>query len=367
MNERERLMAVLEGKKPDRTPWYGDLDYLYYSLRVEGKLDDIYLGDEGFIRFHKSLGVGASFYYPVSLWKIEYTGEVIYSEREEDGQRTYEFNTPIGSLKSVSIYLPTTYTWAYKEHFIKTVEDLRVMLYIFENTKYREDFEYFKKIDNIWGGAGLLTGLAPISVSPIQKLLARWGGVENTVNIYMDNTKEFEDIIERIQQTEDEAFEILKRSPAQYIEFAENLSSEITGKKLFEKYHMPYYKKRISQLHESNKYVGIHIDGTLGSCLPLLEQCGFDVAEAVTPLPVGDVAVEDLRKLAGRNIVIWGGLPGALFSPLYTENEFESHLTKVLDCFPLGSKFVLGIADQVPPDGIISRVLKVRQMIDERI
>jgi Uroporphyrinogen decarboxylase (URO-D). len=365
MNERERLMAVLRGDKPDRSPWFGDLSYLYSSMEIDGKLEVKYKGDEGYLRFYQDLGVGICF-YPPFLWKTESTGGVQYQEKEENGQRLCEYITHVGNIRSVQKYLQNTYTWAYTEHFVKTIEDLRVMLYIFENTKYIENYDEFKKIDELWGELGIPAGIAPISVSPIQKLLARWAGVENTINIYMDDMDEFEEIILKIQDTEDEVFEILKRSPAQYIEFAENLSSEITGKNFFEKYNMPYYKKRIKQLHDSGKYVGIHIDGTLGSCLPLLEPCGFDVAEAVTPSPIGDIDVEDLRKVAGNNIVIWGGLPGALFSPQYPEQEFEEHLKKVMDTFTVGSKFVLGVADQVPPDGLISRVRKVREMIEVR-
>ena len=364
MNERERLMAVLEGKKPDRTPWFGDLDYLYTSMRIEGKLDRKYQGDEGFLKFHQDLGVGICFYYPVSLWRTEFTGGVQYLEKEDGGRRSYEYITPAGSIRSEQKYLPSTYTWAYTEHFVKKIEDLRVMLYIFESMKYVEDFDYFREIDGLWGGSGMLAGLAPISVSPLQKLLARWAGVESTINIYMDDMDEFEEIMSRMQDSEDEVFEILKRSPARYIEFAENLSSEITGRSFFEKYNMPYYKKRIKQLHNSGKYTGIHIDGTLGSCLPLLEPCGFDVAEAVTPSPVGDIAVEDLRKTAGNNIIIWGGLPGALFSPQFTEKEFDYCLRKALDTISSESGFVLGVADQVPPDGVISRVIKVREAIE---
>ena len=80
---------------------------------------------------------------------------------------------------------------------------------------------------------------------------------------------------------------------------------------------MPYYKSRIKQLHKAGKYVGVQIDGTLTSFLPLPEECRFDVAKAVTPYPVGGVKSFDLRKMSGDNIMIWGGLPGAMFTAHY--------------------------------------------------
>lgn len=364
MNERERLLKVLRGEKPDKTPWYADLSYLYNSMSIKGILDKKYKGDEGYLKFYKDLGAGICFYAPF-LWKTEFTGNIEYCEVEQDGIRVCTYNTPKGQLRSIQKYSSDTFAWAYTEYFVKNISDLQVMLYILENTKYIENFSEFKKIDELWGEHGIPVAIAPISVAPLQKLLARWAGIENTINIYMDNIDEFEGIIKEMENTEDEAFEILCRSDAEYVEFAENLSSEITGRTFFEKYNMQYYKRRIKQLHKSGKYVGIHIDGTLKSCLPLLERCGFDVAEAVTPYPIGDIKVEDLRKVAGDDIILWGGLPGPMFTLKYSEKDFEEHVRKVLKSFPLGSRFILGVADQVPPDGLISRVKKVRNMVDD--
>lgn len=362
MTERERLLQVLKGDKPDRMPWYADLSYLYNSMIARGIMEDKYLNDEGYLQFYKDMGAGICFYPPFP-WSSRYSDSIKYAEIEEDGIRTFNYNTPKGSIRSVQKYSYSTYTWAYTEHFIKDINDLRVMLYIFENTKYTENYNAFDRIARLWGENGLATAIPPISVSPLQKLLARWAGVEKTVEIYMDHMDEFEEILDSIQKSENEVFEIISESSANYVEFAENISSEITGRTFFEKFNMPCYKKRIQQLHNNGKFVGIHIDGTLSSCLPLLGPCGFDVAEAVTPSPIGDVEVENLRKIAGKDIVIWGGIPGALFSPRYSDAEFENHVVKVIRIFSGDSRFVLGVADQVPPDGLIERVRKVKELV----
>ena len=78
---------------------------------------------------------------------------------------------------------------------------------------------------------------------------------------------------------------------------------------------MPYYKKITQRLHSAGKKVAIHIDGSLVPCLGMLSECGFDVADAVTPKPFGDVSIQDLRHTAGKDIIIWGGLPGGVFFP----------------------------------------------------
>lgn len=83
------------------------------------------------------------------------------------------------------------------------------------------------------------------------------------------------------------------------------------------------------------------INGTLKASLPLLVETDLDCVEAVTPAPVG-----------------------ALFSPLYSENYFKDYLKKVLKIFSLDSDFVLGVADQVPPDAKFSRITLVRRILE---
>jgi len=130
-------------------------------------------------------------------------------------------------------------------------------------------------------------------------------------------------------------------------------------------YEIPYWRKRTKQLQEKGKIVGIHNDGCVAGSLGLLSQAHFDFVEAVTPAPFGDLEIEQIRQLTHNKIVVWGGIPGALFSPLYSDDYFETFVRNVLKTFPIGSDFVLGVADQVPPDANLSRVRMVRDIIDK--
>jgi hypothetical protein len=363
MNERERLLTLLGGRQPDTIPWFADLSYIYFSLNERDMLAKKYLGEEGYLNFYADLGAGISFYAPF-LWRTEYKKEISYSESIAGDVKTCMYDTPLGRITSKEQYSRISFCWAYTKHFVETIEDLRIMLYIHENARYFENYAAFEKVDRLWNEHGIACGMTPISSAPIQKLISRWAGLKNAMDIYMDHTDEFEEILERLGNSEDEIFRIICASPAQFVEFPENLSSEVTGRNFFLKYNSPYYKKRNTSLHAMGKFTAIHIDGTLRSCLPLLADCGFDAAEAVTPMPVGDVEPEDLRKTAGDRIVIWGGLPGPVFTPIFDEDAFESYLAKIIKIAKEDGHFVIGVADQVPPDGILARVKKVREFID---
>ncbi|MCK5759211.1 MAG: hypothetical protein KAH14_08960 [Clostridiales bacterium] len=362
MYEHERILSVLNREKPDRTPWFADLSYLYSSMVSLGTLEDKYKGEIGYLEFHKYLGAGICFYAPYP-WTSKYSAKIEYKVNQTDNKRLSLFSTPIGEISCEERYLPDTFSWAITSYFINTIEDLRVMNYVHKNILYSENYKEFQRISELWGDYGIAAAIPSISSAPLQKLLARWAGIENTVNLYMDYEDEFISILDEIDDSESTIFNILCSSPCEYVEFAENLSSEVTGASFFEKFNKPHYMKRNQQLHNAGKFTGIHIDGTLKPCFSMLSDCGFDVAEAVTPYPLGDIKIRDLRKEAGENLIIWGGLPGVMFSPLYSEQQFKSHLEELLETFPLGSGFVLGVADQVPPDGLISRIKYVREII----
>ena len=71
----------------------------------------------------------------------------------------------------------------------------------------------------------------------------------------------------------------------------------------------------------------------------------------------GDVPLEKLRALAGEELVIWGGLPGAMFTPVFTDAQFEEHIEKLLSLND--PKMILGVADQVPPDAVEHRIREI--------
>ena len=135
--------------------------------------------------------------------------------------------------------------------------------------------------------------------------------------------------------------------------------------KIFEKYHIPYYKRRAEKLHVAKKYIFVHIDGALRGLLPLMWKTGVDCAQSVTPAPVGDVYVEKLREVAGPNIILWGGLPGIYFSYLYPEKSLREMAMDVIKYHLDGHKFIMGVADQVPPDGDIKRVKMITNLVEK--
>jgi hypothetical protein len=50
--------------------------------------------------------------------------------------------------------------------------------------------------------------------------------------------------------------------------------------------------------------------------------------------------------------VFWGGIPGAFFTPLVSDEEFDAHVKRTIEVMRRSPRYVLGVADQVPPNGL---------------
>ncbi len=367
MNLLERLLAVFSGEKPDVMPWFADLTYWYRARLYHGDLPTKYLGEKGRIRLYRDLGCGAHeelYNLPGSL---AYYGvkHICSVENLRDGTTINEeiYKTPVGSIKCIRKFVPKSVSSAYIKYAVETREDLKVLQYIYKNQEFKPDFSLqYDRLDD-WDGLGFVSSLPPRT--PFQRLIVVWAGVTNTIRLMMKEPEELEETIQVMIEADDPIYEAICESPALGVYFGENITSDVISPWIFKKYHAPYYKMRAKQLHAAKKIIYVHIDGALRGVLPLLEETGVDCAQSVTPAPVGDIPVERLREVAGSKIILWGGLPGVYFSRLYSEKTLLEMARKVLRHHLEGHKFIMGVADQVPPDGDISRVRMITEILEK--
>ena len=58
MTHRERIQKIFKREKPDKVPWFGDLDYLATSLIIENKKPQNFKQSTEYIDWHRNLDVG---------------------------------------------------------------------------------------------------------------------------------------------------------------------------------------------------------------------------------------------------------------------------------------------------------------------
>ena len=360
MTPRERVLSVLKDEKPDRVPWFGDLDYWMTYLKKTGGLDEKYLGN-GMLELHRDLGVG---FYLQGYFPFRTVIENVRIIRStEDGVVSRSIETPYGTLTERTKYSDKSFSTGYIEHYVKSADDLKALRFIFENTDYFPDYTIAEERRDLIGDLGINLCYAP--KTPTMEMIALTAGIENFTYILADAEDELVATLDLMAGKLAKAVAITCAAPVDCIMVPENISSESVGKNIYGKFISSVHMKWTDKIRKAGKYSFVHLDGTMKALLREIAASGFDVIEALTPYPVGDLKVSEIHDwIDGRN-VIWGGLPGAFFTDDITDAEFDSFVIGVLDVMRSDHRYVLGVADQVPPYSRADRIKRVSGLVEK--
>ncbi len=362
MTPRERVLTILKGEQPDQVPWCGDLDYWANSLIKRGLKPPGFITSSDYISWHRDLGVG--FYLQGYFPYKQITSNCEINEWDEGYKHFKEIITPVGTVRECWEYIPTSFSEGPIEHFMKSEADIPVMKYIYENTRFEPDYEFANKRLKQVEDQGVV--LCYLPKSPFMHLLALEAGVVAVTTAALTMPDEFQDLLDTMKKAFDMAAQIALDSPAEVLMIPENLSSEMVGPDLFKLYMFDYQREWTAKIREAGKYSFIHIDGTLAGLIREEASVGFSVLEALTPHPVGDLKWEELEAIAaGSESIFWGGIPGVYFTASVGDEEFDRHVRHILSIMTKEPRYVLGVADQVPPDGLESRVKRVSELVNQ--
>jgi hypothetical protein len=360
LNNRARILSILNHTAPDRLPWAGDLDYWYQAARTRGDLPEKYSGD-GYFRLNRDLGAG--FYLQGYSPFQQHTPGITFSDRQEGERRIRTMHTPRGDLTEIQQYLPTSFSWGYVKHYAETPADLPAFHAYLESLEFTPDYAEAARRKEIIGDNGVVLVYTPRS--PFMEMVTTYVGIINLVYLLADAPDQMAEIFKVMEEKHDCAAEIAVNAPAECVMIPENLSSEVVGASYYKRYLRPYESRWIARIRQAGKHSFIHMDGTLKGLLKHVAETGFDVIEAVTPYPSGDMPMAEAMDLAAGDTILWGGLPGIVFTPAVTEADFEQHVAVMIRLMKQRPQYVLGVADQVPPDGLIERVARVAELCDQ--
>ena len=373
MTLRQRILTLLRGECPDRMPWMADLSWWhachggershYTGKGMTPDLDPRHMGFEGYVQLHRDLGSGL---YPwcEDVFETWYEGEEIERTRREEGEMVYEeWRTPLGTL--MGIWKKMDCCTAHLKYPVTTPAELKILRFIFERTRHQpqaNDYAKLRTKDAAIGELGLVVPTFPSA--PLSQMFGDWMGVTGTIYGFYEAPEEMQKTLDCIAEANEEGFQACLKSLAVLFSFNDNISGVNYGH-FFELYSMPYYSRKAAEVHAAGKYCYLHTDGSLRGLLPKVAATGVDAAEAVTPQPVGDIAIEDLRDGVGERMILWGGLPGAMFAPPFNWPKVEAHVRRVVAAQKRSGRFVLGVADLVPPNGDITFVSRISELMDE--
>ena len=346
MDVKERLLNAFMKRPVDKIPW---LDA--YGLAGRGQVE----------REARNMGMGiwwSRFLYDTEL------PNVTVEERMKDGIIRRTYHSPKGSVSTkfrmthgfgVSAGTPASrwftngfgppdpWPWII-EYLIKEPSDYEAVRFMVEDAVLTPNYEPFKRAEESLGSDGVV--LARVEKSPIQKMFIQLMGVRTFALHYYKYRDKFDELRQAIEDKDDEAWRIAARSPAKIVHLPENLDGVIISPQIFERYHLPYYNKYASMMHESGKIVTAHMDGRLKSLAHLIGKTGIDAIDAFTPPPTGDLSIAEAKEIWKNKFALFINFPVSIY--MLGEKETRRYMAELLSSIAPGYGFIIGMTEDVP-------------------
>jgi hypothetical protein len=359
----ERIMAVYNGHEGFRVVFQPRIKHWHDVNQAAGTLPDKYQGmylDE----IYENLGVtpreawlpGEQY---LSLIVEEGEGVEVWIRQEKDTILT-EYRTPIGTIRQIEKFTEHGMSRYQSEHFLKSLDDFKVYKFILEKRSYRWNQRRYdwetKRFANI----------LPLKVDlprmPLMWLMVEIMGFQQTVKMLWRHPKETEELM---QLLENEFYKMLEACRGHHIvelNFGDNMHQDMCSPPLFKKYVVPFYQRIMPKIHDMGMYATSHWDGFVKQLLPLAKDTGLDGLECVTPLPQGDVTIEEMQE-SMKGMFLRDGIPAILFCPWMDIEKLQNQVKTLLQSFY--PRIILGLSDLLPANADIERIRLVNKIVEE--
>ena len=371
MTLRERILSVYQGQIPDVVPFMLDLSHWFYHKHgMPWDLSRAYEEPEReLINYHKAHGIG--FYMPnlASFYSTRYTNGVTAEVTHPSSPLTHHsslitwrYNTPLGRIERTRLWHEQTYSWAISSCGVKTEHDLKVLGHALGSMEFAPHWDRYQAWADYVGDHGVV--YMPAGYSAMGQLLHYWMGVEGTMYAIYDWPETMHEVVDQINRCNLDLIDLLASSPAEIVIMGDNISADVQPPHFFDKWSRPYYAEAISRLHAAGKYVAVHIDGKLRGALRMVRDTGADCADAVTPVPMGDLTPEECRAEAGPDFILSGGISPDLWLPNVSTEDFKAAVIRWLDLRKLSPRLIANAGDQVPPGALEDRIEIMRDLVE---
>jgi len=364
MTNRERLVAILEGRSPDRIPWIPRLQLWYNANRKWGTLPEKYR--DGSLRdIERDLGMGT----PARSGRV-FTAAVknVDTRVHRKGREVLtEYVTPVGTVSTLqtgSLELERAGLGGrVLSRMIERPEDYEVVEYIIEHTEVTPAYEEYEQYDEEIGEDGL--PMVSAGDCPMNQILREYLGFERGYLELYDRPGKVEHLLTVLTEHHRRIDRIVAASPARLILKGVHFDSTMTPPPIFEQYFTPYLREVADLYHERGKTLAYHADADARLLLHLVLEAGLDMAECFVTEPMVPCTLREAREVWGTDVIIWGGIPSVIMCDPFTDEAFEDFMIDVFRTVAPGDAFILGVADNVMPEAKFDRIVRIGQLVHE--
>jgi hypothetical protein len=276
MTNRERLLAVIQGREIDRIPLI-----MYDELLPIDEVRACFGDRIGLLRWsgvHRVETPHCRF-----VTQEYYVGETRW-------ERTTLY-TPAGSVYQERVFEPVYNSGSFRKHYIEEPQDYEVLWAYLDDSVILEDYERYYRDQAQLGEAGL--PLTAVERSPYQQLWVEWLGLDRLSFHLSDCPERVQETVDKLNERARKIFEITYRSSAPMIDFPDNITAPVIGLKRFLQYCVPLYNELADILAERGALVFVHMDGNLKPLWRAIAESKVGGIDSLSPTPDNDTSIAE--------------------------------------------------------------------------
>ena len=391
MDHRTAMLAAVFGEAPDHIPWVPRMDLWLVANRERLLLPaslagatEVEVADHFGVACH-ALGADRTierapedfaFFafgfdnhpdYPFRIEPRDLPVRIIGTP--EDMTTTIE--TPVGSVTA-----RTSFTAEMRrdgisapiviERPVKSLDDLDPVAHVFEHLEVVPTPAAYAAYRDRVGTRGLVVGMGSVTASPMHMLMRDLMGVEEFAYAWADDLPRLREFAARLDPFFDAILEADLACEAEVVLWGHNYDQSITWPPFFESDLVPWLQRAGDRLRAAGKRLLCHTDGENRLLVPHYRSARFDVAQSLCPVPMTSMSLSEVRAVLLPQQVIWGGIPSvALLPESMPEQAFSLLLDALAEEIGDGTRLILSVSDNIPPDMDLDRFARLGARIGE--
>jgi len=303
MTSRERLLAVFRREQPDRVP-VSTYEMVGYDLESWYNRQPSYASLMDVIRERTDC-----LYMCCPKWRDLGRESITEEHARRDGNRTHRtvtLHTPKGDLTGRFMQEDDLYTVWTTEHFVKDLDNLEKWLSIpYEPTPV--DVAHILAEGDRLGDRGVMLVDVADPICVMAELFEFGEFLVQAMTSPEAILRAMDVLIERQLASLKEALDG-GAGPAWRLVGPEYGSAPYMPASMFERFVADYDRRLIELIHSYGGYVRLHCHGRVKDLLPIFVEMGCDGTDPVEAPPSGDVELADAKRIAGRDLVLFGNI-----------------------------------------------------------
>jgi len=352
----ERIAKLISGGKPDRLPWLPELNegFVRKALGEGATGGDAGAPGEDRLAMEAACAAGIGADHLHRVVSVRTRRRRVEIETDPSGLTT--IHAPAGDLRRRQRWDPTSGTAFTREHLVKGTESFSAYRGMVEDELYEPDYAHA-------AAEIAASGLATIDVpgTPLMHLLLWVMDVQPTLMAMIDARDEMVDLMAAMHEKNKEYYRLAAAGPGRILRPMEDTSAKLTGPRMYAEHCLEHLNDYARIVHEHGKLFVPHMCGHLGGMLEVLADADLDGIEAVTPPPLGDADLAEMRRRLGEVWLI-GGVDPSLYATA-TPEAMAEHVRGTLRAMRGDRKFMLG-HEEIPVAAKMPNVRAVAGLVE---